>query len=797
MKTTMKRFCAVIMALAIMLSLFSTVSFAAADVPAATIDADALGSIDIYKYDLTRANKELTAAEVAKLASYVSTGQRDTAFEDLMVDNDHNDFNPNGNGSDVDAAHQLGNGQTSNGLAIKGVEFKYLKIANIIQYSETEASGVHKEMLLYEMDDVADAALLTALGLTNSNAYDVQSVAANGATAFQPVSGKHYFLSDTLIDALATRLASNSTTVKNALEAYMADQNASAFPETDSNGHTSVSDLPLGLYLVVETRVPEMVTSTTDPFFVSVPSVSVDGTLWDGTSVDGGSAWLYNVVLYPKNNTGIPTMEMTIRESARDTGSVEDVDATWHDNNNGSPIDDGYAHNATASDGDMLNVQDIVHLPSITSDATALSNLSWVFTMGPGMEFDGFNIPANLSASEAVQEFLRDNYDPDNVVIEIFKDAECTAENKIATWRLDDAAPKFSVAYAQLDAAHGNATTQTVTVNAAGLAAINSGAAQRNASASLEQGYSSCYLRIMFDVTMNQSADVVYGDDGNYLNVDMTWKRTNESYYDSLSDDVHVYTYGLILTKSFEDGNGDPTAVKFRLFNKTDAYWVTGIKYANGIYYVGGTTVVDGAATDIVSDDTPSGFVFGFSDDDMTTGSVSATDESGAKGTIFVPDSNGHLEIRSLEDDEYIVTEIETDNGYTLLADNINFIITAADDDTRPCAIYTQDANGVWQNKYTGTIVSWAGTPYEQNQLAHNMLTASATVAGDPTNMSVFDNSASVDAAVTMSVINHRGYDFPVTGDSGNWMYPAAAAALVALAICVLFVVFRKKEQKD
>ena len=112
MKNSIKRIGALIMALAVFFSLALTVS--AATVPNATIDATRTGSIDIYKYDLTRANIDDAAA--AMIDSYVSTGVRDTALEAVLDDGTVND---------------LGNGEQSYGFAIKGVEFSYLKVADI------------------------------------------------------------------------------------------------------------------------------------------------------------------------------------------------------------------------------------------------------------------------------------------------------------------------------------------------------------------------------------------------------------------------------------------------------------------------------------------------------------------------------------------------------------------------------------------------------------------------------------------------------------------------------------------
>lgn len=45
--------------------------------------------------------------------------------------------------------------------------------------------------------------------------------------------------------------------------------------ETNASGVATARDLDLGLYLIVETSVPEDVTCTTDPFFAQLPFTDV------------------------------------------------------------------------------------------------------------------------------------------------------------------------------------------------------------------------------------------------------------------------------------------------------------------------------------------------------------------------------------------------------------------------------------------------------------------------------------------------------------------------------------------
>ena len=691
-----KRYLAALMAITILFSLSIAVS--AATVADATIDTTRTGSIEIYKYDLTMANTDDTVADM--LESYVSTGVKDTALEAVMDDGTVND---------------LGNGEKSYGYAIKGVEFSYLKIGDICTYSETE-DGVHRNMVLYKMDDAKDAALLSALGLTNENAYPVvDSYAENGY---------HFFTSDTLIDALATALTSNATTVQNLLADYMAAQNAGKFSETDEHGRTSKDELPLGLYLIVETKVPEMVTSTCNPFFVSLPMTTVNGT----NATNGGEEWMYNVTLYPKNETGIPTLEKLVRENKDDTGK----------NNGSDVITDGYGHNATASTGDKLDYLFTDKLPAITSKTTALTVWGWLDTLSKGLEYNG-----NEDAQNA--GLLNGHYNPNDVEIHFYRDADYT--EKITDWKLTDANPKFTVTYGT---GENGATTMKVDVNEAGLNEINTATTVHTAAGATEKGYSNCYVCVTYSATLNQNAEVVFGDNGNPNTVVLTWKRSNMRYHDTLVDDCHVYTYVLELTKEFSDSRGDFSKVHFKAQNTTDNYWLVARQDSEGVYYV--------------------------------TGHVAAE----ADATTFIPNSStGVLTIKGVEDDAYVLTETQTDSGYTLLKDGITVVISAKDD-TRHCGIYASDLLGLVQNdeRYE--------TFEDYQELAHNMLTASATVDGKDVNMQAVEGSAN--ALASLKVVNTRGYTPPMTGDNGNWMYGVIAALLLAVAASTLYLAFRKRK---
>lgn len=497
-----------------------------------------LAGLSIYKYDITTASAE----GAWDTESYVSTGLHDDAVVDKLAK-----------------------------YAIQGVEFTYLRVADITMNSEV-LDGQRHVGVLYGFDGSERSnAVLSAIGLT-------------GADTHKTEGGINYFTSDMLNNKLAATLAANATTVKNALETAVKNGGV-AMSETDATGHTSASNMEQGLYLVVETRVPENVTSTCNPFFVSLPMTTIDGT-----------AWNYDVTVYPKNQTGNPDLEKTVREAKNSTGK-----------NTGSLTDitDGFEHTATASVGDTVDYQIISTLPTITSKASSLSEYTYVDTLSKGIR-----------------------YNKNDVGIEFFRDAGCT--DKIATWAENSG--KFTVVYDDM------ANTMTIRMTESGLSEINE--ATSVYIDSVKRGYSDCTMRLTYAAAL--TADAKMGDTDNPNEVVLTWRRTNTTYFDTLKDCCHVYTYGIDVLKQFSDNGGNVRNVKFRLHNDTDDCYIIA-EQKDGMYYAKGIT------------------------------------SKKSDATTFIPNSSGHIVVKGLEDDTYSLTEITTDKGYVLLKDAVKIVIKTAE----------------------------------------------------------------------------------------------------------------------
>lgn len=67
--------------------------------------------------------------------------------------------------------------------------------------------------------------------------------------------------------------------------------------KTNKDGMVQFTNLPVGLYLVIETGKPATVTEPVKPFLVSIPMTRVT------TDANAQKQWLYDVVVYPKNST--------------------------------------------------------------------------------------------------------------------------------------------------------------------------------------------------------------------------------------------------------------------------------------------------------------------------------------------------------------------------------------------------------------------------------------------------------------------------------------------------------------
>ncbi len=459
------------------------------------IDTSKTGSITIHKYDMTAAKQG-----GVNLDNFTSTGKQDTAAEAALEK-----------------------------YAIKGVEFSYLRVGDVEQQSENG-----KIQMIYELP----TALQQILGLVPSDAAKTEG-------------SKTYFTSQIINDKLAQALEDNTAT-KDKLEAYMG-QNGTAMDETNANGVTSKDKLPLGLYLIVETKAPENVTYTTNPWFVQLPSTD-----------SNGDDWFYDVICYPKNETGNPTLDKRVRNNP-DQDNVTTANADRLADFTSARNEYRYQSTVTVSKAETLDYQFISKLPHITSSTTYLSTYTFNDTMEKGMTYGKDAVIAIYENKDAA-----DSTNVNNV----------NKSGALAVWKSSDTDPKFTATYGK----SGDDPTMKIEMTKAGLSELN-------------KKYSDKYIVAYYTAKVNTDDSVVLGDKGNPNDVSLTWKRTSTNYYDILKDKCIVYSYGYDLTKKFSDSKGDPTKVKFVVQNKTDNYYLVARADRAGVYQVTGKSATEADAT--------------------------------------------------------------------------------------------------------------------------------------------------------------------------------------------------------
>lgn len=595
-------------AMAMAAAMAATMMVSVSAAPSDIIDTSRTGSLTIHKYDITAATE---AGINVEDRGYQNNGEADAAAEAELAN-----------------------------YAIAGVEYTYIRVGDINTSSE---NGEIK--LLYDIPDELETVLDLEDTRNNNN-----------------------YTSDEINQALADLMTDN-TAGKDALFDYFeAASGKTAMDLTDSTGMTSDSEMELGLYLVVETKVPANVHTTTDPFFVSLPMTD-----------ETGDEWFYDVNVYPKNQTETEQVDKLVKQH-------DDTDAD-------------YADIATGSIGDQMDYTFVTKLPKITDQATYLTQYQF---------------------ADIIQEGLTYNKDFTIYIYGNRTDAEANATSAaIATWQQGQG--NFTVTYANED------KNATIALTEAGLAAIN-------------PAYSEYYMVVSYSCVINN--DAVLGDASNPNDVTLSYSRTNTADIETVTDTARVFSYGINLEKTFSGQVGNPENVQFVLQNQTNGHYITAVAASDGVYNV--------------------------------TDNNKSSDEANA--TKFSPNADGSLIINGLEADTYVLTEIHTDAGFSLLKEPMTIVINQTIDEIIPSTNTLYDS-------------TTADTPVVIN----NGDRASATVDGSAANMSSDDTSAN--AYVDMVVVNTPTFVLPQTGGNGTLIFTLAGCGIALAAFA--FVMVRRSSKSE
>ncbi|MGN0537146.1 MAG: isopeptide-forming domain-containing fimbrial protein, partial [Acutalibacteraceae bacterium] len=320
---------------------------------------------------------------------------------------------------------------------------------------------------------------------------------------------------------------------------------------TDENGKAEASELNLGVYLVVETTVPDGFIATTNSFLVSVP-------YWDqeidkDTDKDGLEGdWVYNVTAYPKDEPYSGTLDKEIVSD--EDGQKTNTDSLSIGDTVNFEVK-GKVPNYGKSVQDTTNTQ-----VSLTQDRAIITKevydvLPFVFTdtLSTGLTYND-----NLVIQAGTEPLTQDT------------GATLSEDGKTVTWtenstddyfvKFDESTNKLTVIvkWDSIDAQQGNAITFTYNaiVNADAVVTTGNG----------------------------NDATIYVANNPSTFNGDYSNLNTDE--YASSNDKSTVYTYQLDLTKTF-DGQTVPAGVnasdvKFEIYqqnedgsNKSVHYFIT------------------------------------------------------------------------------------------------------------------------------------------------------------------------------------------------------------------------------
>ena len=260
------------------------------------------------------------------------------------------------------------------------------------------------------------------------------------------------------------------------------------------------------------------------------------------------------------------------------------------------------------------------------------------------------------------------------------------------------------------------------------------------------------YIIITYDATLNANAEI--GLDGNLNRVYLEFSNNpnGEGLGRTTEDRVIVFTYELGGTKVDGENNATLPDAQFVLFN-------------------GGHTRVaqidaNGRLSDWLAPDEINPDVTGNNDAERMANLTAEDFANYNNGSLLITsDENGLFSVAGLDDGTYYLREIKAPDGYNLLEDDLQIVITAT------------TTNGQTWNDFVPA----------------NALTA-LTISVDG---AAAENGILETGAVAITVENNGGSTLPETGGIGTTIFYAAGALLVLCAGVLLFVKLRMRKAGD
>lgn len=542
--------------------------------------------------------------------------------------------------------------------------------------------------------------------------------------------------------------------------------------ETDK-GVAKKDGLALGLYLVVETKAPDKVTSPADPFLVSVPMTRIA----DNDTTNKLTDWIYDVHVYPKNSTtyGQVTIEKKGYTGGGTGVALEGVQfklqkqngADWTDitanDSNGSTYNlttdiNGKITIAGLSQGEYRIFEDAYSNTS-ANKGYILDAEYHTFTV----QKDGkIQVDGNVSANATIQvanhrpDMKKEVYNgtewkqdaqygvgdtvPYKITIEVPKNID-----KLSTFTVTDTPTGLTDNVSSIEVKDD---TTDLTKNTHYTVADNGNGFTITFTPAEMAAYAGEKLVITYTATV--SNDAVVGGKGNSNNAKLTYTNKINTHdspaapsTNTIEDSAVMYSFGIKVVKTAENGTTALPGVVFDLYREAKT---------------GETSIVDAETVKKAGLDSTKSWIL-----------VKSGLTTNASGIIDTSDStNATNYTHGLANGDYYLVETKTVDGYNLL--------------TKPVEVKLDvTATTTWQKT---NVYDASG-----NLVKHGTVTKTTF-----THTSNNGDATKTELAVA-KVINRKGFTLPVTGGFGTLLFSGIGVLLVLAGVGVLFSLKKKSNR--
>lgn len=584
---------------------------------------------------------------------------------------------------------------------------------------------------------------------------------------------------------------------KNELKDGVTTINQYGETKTDEKGVVKFDNLPIGLYVVMETSKPASVTQAVKPFLVSIPMTRKG-------DVKKGEEWLYDVVVYPKNSTTTGNFNLVkygvIGNDKENKTALKGVKFKLEHLKDG--VEFTTTNAAKPENWELIRPKAVGDQPAkdyfVTDDAGNIS----VNDLKPGTyrfteigyedgkdnkyiinENDQYVFVVEQSGTTAtIPENAEhtDDYTVAGSTVSVYNYVPDVDKkvNKNGTWQeAADYSVGDSISY-KIDVTIPEnierLKTFTVTDTPTGLTDKSETVVVKNGDTAIANENNSVYevkpngdgfivefvpsamaaykgetLTITYTAVLNSSAVTTVA--GNCNTVKLIYSKNvkqeggkpeEDKDKKTVQDEAVVYTFKIHIDKIADDARKTPLeGVEFDLYKQ--------VKHGTA------GTITDAEAKALGLDE--------------TEGWVKVNDAT------LKTNENGVLEVKGLENGTYKLVETKAKDGYNLLKAPVDVSLNIAYKTTWNVTDHYE--NGVWVKR----DVTKKNEAFDSNEASE-----------DEMNGGTQNGSKTGDGVISTTIINRKGFNLPTTGGFGTLLFSGIGVLLVVAGVGVLLSLKKK-----